>query len=309
MIYSGSENPAFELTDLASLVVEMLDLLKISISKHAVLETSLSEGLPAVYASPAQIRQVVMNLVTNASEAIGERDGVIRVTIDHVTGAWKSAAADCLKLEISDTGCGMAPEVRARIFDPFFTTKFTGRGLGLATVQAIVRTHGGKIHVDTVPGQGTRVEILLPCTNQAAKESRHIGFPANSAGNPADCGTILVVEDEVALRVPVSKMLRSYGFSVMEAGDGLAAVDLFRAHANEITVVLLDMTLPGLSGPEVFAELCRIQPRVNVVLTSAHSKESFLSAFAGQPAARFVRKTYGLDELVALVRDACPQLP
>ena len=315
MIYSGQESPAFQMVDVSLLVKEMLQLLKISISKHAILETQLCEGLLAVHGSPAQIRQVLMNLITNASEAIGERDGVIRVTTAPVrvdqgarmTDTADLPAGDYVKLEVSDTGSGMTPEVRARLFDPFFTTKFAGRGLGLATVQGIVRGHEGAINVVTSLGKGTRFEVLLPCTNQPARDFLDFVAPVSSREIGAVTGTVLVIEDEEMLRLPVSKALRTNGFSVIEAIDGGAALDLFRANEPDIAVVLLDMTLPAMSGPEVFAELRRIRPDVKVILTSAYSQETVLTAFGGQPTWDFVRKPYQLNDLVNLISAACLQ--
>jgi PAS domain S-box-containing protein len=174
MTYAGEESEALGPVDFSLLVEEMLQLLKASISKQAILETELAGGLPAVQANAAQIRQVVMNLVTNASEAIGARGGVIRVTTAPVmveadapaVGAANLLPGDYVKLEISDTGNGMTPEIQARIFDPFFTTKPTGHGLGLAAVQGIVRGHDGAINVVSSLGQGTRFEVLLPCASR-----------------------------------------------------------------------------------------------------------------------------------------------
>jgi len=297
MIYGGKESPAFEPVDVSSLVEEMLQLLKVSISKRAILKAELGECLPAVHGNPSQIRQIVMNLVTNASEALAERDGVIRVTT--------APAGKHIRLEVSDTGSGISPEVQARIFDPFFTTKFTGRGLGLAAVQGIVRGHGGVINVVSSLGQGTRFEILLPSTNQPA---RHI--PAIAAlpsgievGNVA--GSILVVEDEDTLLHAVSKMLRMKGFSVIEAIDGDTALGLFRAKQRDIAVVLLDMTLPGISGPRVFGELRQIRPDVKVILTTAYNRETATKAIDGQQAWGFIRKPYQLNDLVRLLHSAC----
>jgi signal transduction histidine kinase len=170
MTYCGEVSSAFEPIDLSSLVDEMLQLLKVSISKQAILETDLGAGLPAVNGNPSQIRQVVMNLVTNASEALGGRAGVIRVTTARVrigldasvTGAANLPPGDYLELEVSDTGSGMTPEVQTRIFDPFFTTKTAGHGLGLAAVQGIVRGHGGAINIVSSLGQGARFQFLLP---------------------------------------------------------------------------------------------------------------------------------------------------
>jgi PAS domain S-box-containing protein len=179
MTYAGEVHATFEPIDLSSLVEEMLQLLQVSISKQVILEAELSSDLPAVDGSPAQIRQVVMNLVTNASEAIGERAGVIRVTTTRVTVGYDAEAAglanvpvrDYIKLEVSDTGSGMAPEVQTRVFDPFFTTKSQGQGLGLAVIQGIVRSHLGAINIVSSAGQGTHFEVLLPCADQSARTS------------------------------------------------------------------------------------------------------------------------------------------
>jgi two-component system cell cycle sensor histidine kinase/response regulator CckA len=313
MIYSGNESPVIELVDVSLLVGEMLDLLKVSISKHALLETDLRDGLPAVHANPAQIRQVVMNLVTNASEAIAERYGVIRVTTMKVKVGKDAAiagdtglpAGDYLKLEVSDTGDGITPEVQARLFDPFFTTKFSGRGLGLAMVQGIVRGHAGAIDVVSAWGRGTRFTVLLPCTNQRARDLGQIAAPASTGQAGSVTGTVLMVEDEELLRLPVAKMLRTKGFAVIEAIDGGAAIHLFQANAADISVVLLDMTLPVMSGSEVFAELRRIRPDVKVILTSAYSQGTVLTAVAGQQPWDFVRKPYRLNQVLDLIRDAC----
>jgi PAS domain S-box-containing protein len=313
MIYSGKENPTFEMVDASLLVEEMMHLLKMSISKHVILETDLGEGLPAVHANPAQIRQVVMNLATNASEAIGDRDGVIRVTISRLRVGpdtpvtWASALpSGCyLMMQVADSGSGMTPEVQTRIFDPFFTTKFTGRGLGLATVQGIVRGHGGAINVVSSLGQGTRFEVLLPCADQPARDFRDTA-PATSGNTEGSVtGTVLVIEDEDTLRLSVSKILRAKGFSVIEASDGSAAVDLIRANELGIAVVLLDMTLPGMSGSQVFAELRRIRPDVKVILTSAYSYETVLTSVGALLGWDFVRKPYHLSDLLNSVRDAC----
>jgi PAS domain S-box-containing protein len=175
MVYSGRDEFNFEQVDLSALVEEMLELLKMSISKKAALVVEIPKNLPYIWANPVQIRQVVMNLITNASEALGDKEGVIRVTL----GPSGTAHEPCgdktgrlntghLRLEVSDTGCGMTPAVLDRIFDPFFTTKLVGRGLGLAAVQGIIRGHAGSIHVHSVPGQGSRFEIQLPCRNVAA---------------------------------------------------------------------------------------------------------------------------------------------
>ena len=174
MIYAGKESEVLEPVDVSEIVEGMLELLKISISKHARLETDLSQHLPAIQATVAQISQLVMNLATNASEAIGDRDGVIRVTTQRVTVAHGSqlsehlAGGEYVQLEVSDTGRGMSPEIQARVFDPFFSTKSAGRGLGLALVHGIVRRLGGAINLASEPGHGTDFQILLPCAGASS---------------------------------------------------------------------------------------------------------------------------------------------
>ena len=317
MTYGGEGDPAFEQVDVLSLINEMLQLLRVSISKRVVLDTDLGQGLPAVEASSSQIRQVVMNLVTNASEAIGERYGTIRIATSRVTigadagvkGAANLRPGDYLKVVIADTGSGMTPEVQSKIFDPFFTTKRTGRGLGLAAVQGIVRSHNGAIHVVSSVGQGTTFEVLLPCTNKAVELSPDIVKRPSSSEMRSVSGTVLVVEDEDTLRFAVSKMLRMKGYFVIEAIDGRAAVELFQANAPDIDVVLLDLTLPMMGGPEVFAEVRRIRPDVAVILTSAYGEEATLSAFGGQHAWAFIRKPYQINEVTKLIWLACLQRP
>ena len=175
MNYSGRETEVLELVDVSEIVGDMLELLKVSVSKHAVVETTLRKDLPAVRANSGQLRQVVMNLITNASEAIGNRDGVIRVTTGLVTVRRDSpsaasdelASGNYVQLEVSDTGCGMTREMQAKVFDPFFTTKVAGHGLGLAVVQGIVGSLSGKIRLVSAPGNGTIFQILLPSVEEA----------------------------------------------------------------------------------------------------------------------------------------------
>ena len=311
LAYAGKESALFEPVDAPGLVREMIQLLKVSVSKRAALHIQLPEGLPAVRANAAQIRQVVLNLVTNASEALGEEGGVISITARRIVlshdgpgeSSQRLSAGPYLRLEVTDNGCGMSDEVQAKMFDPFFTTKFAGRGLGLAAVQGIVRAHGGAIRVKSASGKGTRFQVLLPLLHETApKEDGRHESPENSvAGNE---GTVLLVEDEESLRVPVSKMLRKKGYTVIETSNGDTAVELFRIYQHAIDIVLLDMTLPGMSGPEIFCKLQGIQPEVKVVFTTAYSHETLLSALDGQQPFGFIRKPYHLRDLLSVLRDA-----
>jgi PAS domain S-box-containing protein len=315
MAYAGQENTVFEPVDFSRLVREMLHLIKPSISKRAVLKVNLAGDLPSVAANATQMRQVLMNLVTNASEALGDSEGEISVTLTRVRAERGMAVPDLppgdyVRLEVSDTGCGMSEDVQARIFDPFFTTKFAGRGLGLAAAHGIVRAHGGAITVVSAPGRGSTFGILLPGSGEVVTEAADIRvheFQNNVLAEPgADPlypeATILMVEDEDNLRLAVSKMLRKNGFHVLEAGDGKAAVELFRTNAREIDVVLLDLTLPGLSGREVLRELRNIRPTTKVILTTAYSEHTALTSLGDQEPSVYIRKPYRLRDLIHLVR-------
>jgi PAS domain S-box-containing protein len=310
MIYAGQERAQLEPVDISRLVEEMLELLKISISKHAVLSTDLGKELPAVRGNAPQIRQVIMNVIINASEALGEKDGLIRITTSRVTGgrdlardmSANLAERDYLKLEVSDTGSGMTKEEKARVFDPFFTTKFAGRGLGLAVVQGIIRAHGGAINIASAPGLGTTFQIFLPSAGRLPEQVHTTQIRPSVEEGTQPVGTVLLVEDEEALRLSVSKMLRKRGFSVIEAGDGCAAVELFRANKDSVDVILLDMTIPGTCSSEVMNEGRRIRPDVKVILTSAYSRDMLPQSLDGQVRG-FIRKPFQLSDLVQLLQE------
>jgi PAS domain S-box-containing protein len=300
MIYAGQEEAHREPVDVLGLVEEMLALLKVSISKDAVLKTDLANGLPPVAGNAPQLRQVVMNLILNASEALGGRGGTICISTSLVMRNGESGA-DHLKLEVSDTGVGISDEEKAKIFDPFFTTKFAGRGLGLAVVQGIVRGHRGSIQVISAPREGTTFQILLPCESAAASAN---GTGIGQAALPEVArveGTVLVVEDQDSLRMPVAKALAKQGFGVIEAANGPSAIERLRSQ-DKIDMVLLDMTIPGCSSREVIVEAARARPEIKLVLTSAYSRE-MLADYMGTPLVLgFLRKPFSLDELVRLLR-------
>jgi PAS domain S-box-containing protein len=305
MIYAGREIAAVGLVDLSKTVDEMHSLLKVSVTKHALIKTDLGPDLPAIRASAAQIRQIVMNLVTNASDAIGDRDGVIhvitrRVTLEESATIPESAPEiDYVSLEVSDTGSGMSSETQARLFDPFFTTKSAGRGLGLAVVSGIVRSLGGTIHLQSELGKGTTFQILLPSTVGAAGSSI---ISIEELADPWQQATVLVVEDEEVLREAVAKMLRNNGFEVFEAADGSFAIDLLRANPGKIDVILLDMTTPGASCREVVTEAVKVRPDTRVVLTSAYGQETLTSEMNLPQIKSFIRKPFQLANVVRTLR-------
>jgi PAS domain S-box-containing protein len=307
MIYTGQEREAPGLVNVARTVEEMADLLKFSISKNATLHTDLDKELPAVLASAAQIRQIVMNLVMNASEAIGDRDGAICLTVRRIKvgqdrSAWiteELEEGDFVQLEVADTGRGMAPETQARVFDPFFTTKPLGHGLGLAVVSGIVRGLAGAIHLASEPGKGTTFRVLLPCAEGTVSASPEPIFHIEST-RANHAATALVVEDEDALRCAAAKMLRKSGLSVIEAADGTAAIAAIRGD-SAIDVLILDITIPGVPSREVLAEAKRLRPAMRVIVTSAYGEE-FAATSLQADVERFIRKPYSLRDLVGLVR-------
>jgi CheY-like chemotaxis protein len=287
----------------------MRGLLKIAVSQHAALITDLGEAL-SVLARPAQVSQVVMNLVVNASEALGDHDGVVRVTTKHMSVGTEEATAKALQageyvhLQVSDTGCGMPLEIQARVFDPFFTTKFSGRGLGLAVVHGIVRSLRGAIQVASQPGEGTTFDVLLPCAEAGFDENAGRVLSVEDSAPPAPRAALLIVEDEEQLRLGVAKMLRKSGLEVFEAASGSAAINLLRARHDEIELILLDLTIPGSSSHEVVAEAALLRPDVKVILTSAYAEEVAMQMTNHPLVCGFIRKPFRLGDLVQTLRSA-----
>ena len=311
MILGAKDDPAFEPVNCSLLVREMVQMLKVLISKSAVLKIDLAEERVMVCGNAAQIRQLIMNLVINASQAIGERTGEIRIATKMLTKDQSTPIAveanlpgvEYLMLEVADTGAGMTEEVKAKIFDPFFSTKATGRGLGLAVVQGVVRAHKGVIRLVSSPGSGTTFQVLLPCipAGESAKEERGAGSPRAAGQSPA--GTVLVIEDEPTLRTGASKFLRMRGFSVIEAEDGNVGTELFLKNAARVDVVLLDMTLPGKSGREVLVELQRLEPEVKVIVTSAYGRSHVQNSLDGLRSWGYIQKPYQLADVERLLRN------
>ena len=307
LAYSGKGKFVIENIDVNNLLNEMLHMLEVSISKKAVLRLNLHQHLPAVEADATQLRQIIMNLVINASEAIGEKSGVIAISsgcIDcdrnYLKNVWLSSDIQeglYIYLEIADTGCGMDKETQAKLFDPFFTTKFTGRGLGMAAAQGIVRGHKGAINVYSEPGKGSSFKILLPA---GAKPAELFNTEAESAEFKGQ-GTVLLVDDEETILAIGSEMLREFGFIVITANDGREAIDAFKAHP-ELFCVILDLTMPHLDGEQTFRELRMLDPNVKVIMSSGYSENEVTQKFAGKGLAGFVQKPYKLSVLKEVIR-------
>jgi PAS domain S-box-containing protein len=308
LTYSGKRPPSQMPLDLSRLVVEMLDLLRVSVSEKCALVPELEADLPAVAGDPYQIRQVVLNLVTNASEAIGGGGGNVTVRTGTAFadaaelaasfGATDLAPGRYVFVEVSDTGTGMTAETRARVFEPFFTTKFFGRGLGLASVLGIVRAHSGAIAIESVPGNGSRFRVLLPPSPRAGRSEPLVD---RSVAGPSEGGLILVVDDEEPVLEVAQQFLERAGFAVLTALGGEQAIDLFRARAEEIDAVVLDLTMPDKDGLETCVEIGRIRSGVPVIVTSGFGEEFANGRLEGQAIAGFLRKPFEPEDLVSRI--------
>lgn len=297
---------------LNSLVDEMLHMLKTCISKKCVLNLNLGKHELRMHGDVSQVRQVMMNLVMNASEAIGDRSGSISVS---------TGAMDCSKeyldqnyiaqphtpglyvyVEVSDTGCGMCRETIQRMFEPFYTTKFTGRGLGLSAVMGIVQAHRGAVRVYSELGKGTTIKVLFPATDDSVAMETESAAESHWRGR----GAVLIVDDEESVRAITGKMLERLGLGVLTALDGRECVALYRERKDKIDVVLLDLTMPHMNGEEAFRELRQINPDVRVILASGYSENDIAARFAGKGLSGCVQKPYTMDKLRSLLSVLLP---
>jgi PAS domain S-box-containing protein len=301
LAYSGKGRFVVQLLDLSELITEAAPLLELSTTKKAKLRFFLNKHLPLIQADVNQLRQVVINLVSNAAESIGDKDGLIRIT----TGAMRATRAylhqthlapdlpegSYVFVEVSDNGGGMTADILQRIFEPFYTTKFTGRGLGLSAVLGIVRGHNGAIKVESETGKGASFLVLFPAAEQAAM------VPAEPPRTAPPARRILVVDDEDTVRSVLARMLRSFGYEAVVAANGQEAVQLFHSGRDDFRAVLLDLTMPELDGAETFREIHRMRPELPVVLMSGYSEQDAVSKFGAAGLAGFLQKPFQPDTL------------
>lgn len=299
LAYAGKGQFMLTEVDMNRLVQEMTQLLTVSISKKAAIRYDLAPSLPVISADPSQMQQVVMNLVTNASEAIGEdRSGLITLrTGDQILDeAYVACVAPALPLspghfvilEVTDSGCGMTPEVVDRIFDPFFTTKFTGRGLGLSAMMGILRSHRGSIKIYSEPGKGSTFKVFLPALDQPAEFAPQVMESEEWSVQ----GLLLLVDDESHARAVARASAEQLGFQVIEAADGREGLAVFEQRHAELALVLMDLTMPHMDGREAFLRMRALDPTVPVVLTSGYSEQEVVGDFLGRGLAGFIPKPY-----------------
>ncbi len=310
LAYSGKGTFVVQQLDLNNVVEEMGHLLSVSISKNAALKHDLHPSLPEVEGDPSQIRQIVMNLITNASDAIGTdsgiisvRTGVVDVDRDYLASTWLAedlTEGGYVFIEVSDSGCGMDAETRERIFDPFFSTKRTGRGLGLAAVLGIVRSHSGTIKVYSEPGRGTTFKVLLPAVDEP--EMTTLDGVRMMPGVRVD-GAILVVDDDDVVRSVTRSMLEFAGYEVLDAPGGVQALAIVESQGERVEAVLLDLTMPDMTGEETFRELRRLRLDLPIVLCSGYNETEATHAFAGRGLAGFLQKPFDSASLLNTLAD------
>ena len=310
LAYAGKGRFVTERIDISALVREMGDLIRTSTPKSVKLCLELQDDLPFIEGDPGQIQQLIMNLLINGAEAIGaSKSGSVTVTtkiqevdehyLQSSYGGERIKLGTYLSLEVRDTGIGMDEATRSRIFDPFFTTKFTGRGLGLAAALGIVRAHRGTIRVSSAPGQGSTFNILLPCAPARLTPQQP---PAEVQSQVAGSGTVLLVDDEQIVLETAKMALEHFGYCVLTAQDGQAGVDLFRERADEIALVLLDLTMPIMSGQEAFQQIRAVRPSARVIVSSGYDEVDAIRHFTTEGVDAFIQKPYTATKLASAVK-------
>lgn len=317
LAYSGKSKSVVKLLNLANLVRDMAHLLEVSISKKIKLIYDFTTKIPLVEGDPVQIRQVVMNLIINATEAIGDKYGTITLSIRE-QDCDRYYLASCyvseeqqegkyLCLSVSDTGCGMSAETRSKIFDPFFTTKIAGRGLGLAAVLGIVRAHKGAVKLYSEVGKGTNFEILFPCSDKEDRTYTPLVKAEN--GKWSGSGTVLVVDDDEIILSVSEQMLRKAGFTALKASDARLAVQLYRENLESIVAIILDVALIGTSAVHVLASLRSIKQNVPILMTSGFSESSATEGISPGSYQGFLQKPFNTEALLGKLQQLLTKKP
>ncbi|MGI8991344.1 MAG: hybrid sensor histidine kinase/response regulator [Bryobacteraceae bacterium] len=310
LAYSGKGRFVVEPIDVSGLTVEISKLVRMSMPKTVRLTVNAASDLPFVEGDAGQLQQIVMNLAINGAEAIGELPGEVHVSTGvlqleeaDIKGAFSAdgiTAGKFVFFEVQDTGCGMDEATRAQIFDPFFTTKFTGRGLGLAAALGIVRGHKGAIKVYSDVGRGSTFKVYLPVW-EGERAPAQPGAPDRDL---TGSGMILIVDDEDVVRRTTQNTLRHFGYEVVLAENGMEAIDIFHKSPDRISLILLDMTMPVMSGEETLRQIRKIRPEVPVILTSGFNEAEAIRRFAGKGLAGFIQKPFTSAKLAEKVKSA-----
>lgn len=304
LTYVGHKQMAMQELDISEIIKGMSEILELAISKKAVLK--FNPGLnPAFFkGDPTQIRQVVMNLVSNAAEAIGDNQGTITLTTG-TTFCDRSCfplpfqkenlpEGDYVYLEVADTGCGMDQETQEKIFDPFFTTKFQGRGLGMAVVLGILRAHSGTILLDSQPGEGTTIRVMFPALEVSEKDETKA--PTDKYKRKGK-GTVLMIDDDADVLLVGERMLNRLGFQVLTTPNAAEAIEIFKKLADNIDCVLINLTMPQMDGVELFYKLREIRKDIPVIICSGYTEEQVMTRFHEIKPEGFIQKPYRIRQL------------
>ena len=317
LAYAGKAQLTMSQINMRNLVDEMVTMLKATLPQNAEIYPDLSTDVPSINGDSSQIRQIIMNLIINASEAIGKEHGEIRVslaTTDIKTGQSEQdyngktiPPGKYVYLEVTDNGCGMDEETKWRIFEPFYTTKFTGRGLGMSAVLGIIKSHGGALQLHSEVGQGTTFKVYLPVQKNSASDEN---TNASVLSTPwQGSGTILLVEDEDQVRLIAKALLKKMGFTVLEAANGKEALELYQKNATDITLVMTDIGMPIMDGYELFQELKNMNPELPIIVSSGYGDAEVSSRIDIYSIAGIISKPYGPDQLREVLKRALEGIP
>jgi len=304
LAYSGKGQFEFQPVDLSALVDESRGLLSVAVPGQVYLVFEPGEAMQNIEADPGQIRQILLNLVTNASEACQKHGGEVRIRT--ATGIFQvepgefpvvdglQEGAFCSWLEVVDNRPGLERDERQKIFDPFYSTRFAGRGLGLAAVASIARNHHASILLRSAPGEGSRFRIVFPTTDRKKEQSTDRLEPTGRRAGK----TVLVVDDEEVVRMVAEQVLADAGYQTILAADGKEAIEQFRRHRQEVCIVLLDMTMPVMDGAETYTALKEIDPDIRILLSSGFTQTESVERFRGRKIEGFLQKPYLARELL-----------
>ncbi len=313
LTFAGQTQLVFQPINLKQFLQDSQSFLRSTVSKRITLTCQLADELPAIYGDRSQLRQLLMNIVTNAAEAIGEQDGLISMTTSsldvstqdfseyHIIG--DLSMGSCVSLNIQDTGHGIQPELIPKIFDPFFSTKFPGRGLGLATLLGLVRGHGAAIAVRSHVGRGTEFCFMFPRNQQPTlQQSPSVTLPVNPSSKPTPT-KILIVDDEEDVRTTCSLILHEIGFDALVAQDGKSGAHIFEQHHDQIALVFLDLTMPHVDGAKLAKKIRERDQTVPILISSGYTEEEAMKHFTQSKVNAFIQKPFQVEVLIAKIHE------
>jgi len=312
LTYSGKGKFVLEPVALNNVLKEQSDLLEASVSKKATLRFDLAKPLPVIEADLTQVRQIMLNLITNASEALENESGTITVStrveqllesdISDMPVKTNAKAGRYVILAVEDTGKGISPDEMTKIFDPFYSTKFPGRGLGLSSVLGIIREHHGLINVGSVPEEGTRIYVGFPIVEEPEVVTmEEIPSPEEWQGS----GTLLVVDDEAEVLDVAQQLLELLGFDVITAQGGREALSVYAERSQDIRCILLDLTMPEMDGIETLRELTKLDADIRVVICSGYDESDIRERFEGLSLVGVIPKPFQFAELQRRMQEYC----